>query len=298
MNMNRFFTFLAAVFTTTVIFFGQTDSAHSQRRRTPQPVEINKVNDHIYEMTGGGISRTAAIVGDNGFMFIDAMQDEKSMKETVAQLEQMTGKPLRYIVVTHGDLDHVDGIRHVPPDITVIAHKNTLEVMKFQDSGEPSDWATDPELANLFPDIVFSEEMRIDLGGRTAELYWFGTGHTPSDIFVYLPEDRIVFVGDEAGVGGAQIIHAVKGGNSFGHIRVLGKLLSTIDADTYYFGHYPPGNRDIIQKRIDDMKERHEKIRTLIGEGKTRDETVESFSRREGRLAGIIFDEITEGRDK
>ena len=296
--MNRFLTFSTAVFSVAVIFFDQADSAHSQRRRTPQPVEINKVNDHIYEMTGGGISRTAAIVGDNGFMFIDAMQDESSMKETVAKLEQMTGKPLRYIVVTHGDLDHVDGIRHVAPEITVIAHKNILEVMKFQDSGEVSDWSTDPALAALFPDIVFTDQMRIDLGGRIAELYWFGIGHTPSDILVHLPGDRIVFVGDEAGIGGAQIIHAVKGGNSFGHIRVLEKLLDTIDADTYYFGHYPPGGRDVIQTRIDDMKDRHAKVRALIGEGKSRDETVGSFSRGEQCLAGIIFDEITGGSDK
>ena len=33
------------------------------------------MNDYIYEMTGGGIARTAAIVGDSGIMFIDAMQD-------------------------------------------------------------------------------------------------------------------------------------------------------------------------------------------------------------------------------
>jgi glyoxylase-like metal-dependent hydrolase (beta-lactamase superfamily II) len=256
------------------------------------------VNDHLYEMTGGGISRTAAVVGENGFMLIDAMQDGPSLKDTIANLEHMTGKPLRYIVVTHGDLDHVDGIRHVAPEVTVIAHENIIEVMKFQDSGEPSDWATDPGLANLFPDIVFSDRMRIDLGGRIAELYWFGVGHTPSDIFVHLPEDRIVFIGDEAGVGGAQIIHAVKGGNSFGHVRVLEKLLDTIDADTYYFGHYPPGGRDVLQTRIDDMNARHAKVRTLIDEGKSRSEIVESFSRREQRLAGIIFDEISEGRIK
>lgn len=296
--MIRFLTLSAAVFTTTAIFLTNTDIAHSQGQFAVQPVEINQVNDHIYEMTGGGICRTSAIVGENGFMLIDAMQDGKSLTETIVKLEKMTGKPLRYIVITHGDLDHVDGIRHVHPDVTVIAHKNTLEVMKFQDNGKPSDWANDPKLSNLFPDIVFSDKMRIDIGGRIAELYWFGAGHTPSDIFIHLPEDRIVFVGDEAGVGGAQIIHAVKGGNSFGHIRVLEKLLSTIDADTYYFGHYPPGNNEIIQKRIDDMKERHKKIRALIAEGKTRSETAESFSRRERQLAGIIFDEITEGRDK
>ena len=282
----------------TVIITSISGTISAQMRRTPKPVQINKVNDHLYEMIGGGIARTAAIVGDDGLMFIDTMQDEKSMKDTVARLEQMTGKPLKYVVVTHGDLDHVDGIRHISLDVTVIAHENILEAMKFKDSGEPSDWSTNPELKKYLPDLVFSDFMRIDLGDHRVELYWFDIGHTPADIFVYLPRDKIVFVGDEAGVGGVQIIHAVKGGNSFGHVRTLEKLIVMIDADTYFFGHYPSGGREIIQQRINDMRARHEAVRQLISEGKTREEVVTAFSRREQRLAGTIFDEITEGRDK
>lgn len=293
MNTYRFMSLSFAICSAAIAFsLCPIDNAHSQMRRTPQPVQISKVNDHIYEMTGGGIARTAAVVGDYGFMFIDAMQDEQSMKDTVARLEQMTGKPLKYIVITHGDLDHIDGISHVPPDMTVIAHKNIFDVMKIQDNGKPSNWATDLELEKFLPDIVFSEELCIDLGGCKVELYWFGVGHTPSDICVYLPDDKIVFVGDQAGVGGVQIIHTVKGGNSFGHVRTLEKLLATIDADTYYFGHYPSGGSEIIQQRIDDMKARHETVRRLISEGNTRKEVMASFSRREQRLAGTIFDEI------
>ena len=298
----RLYRFLSQILTisaaATVFVTCLTGTAHTQRRPTSQPVQINKVNDHLYEMTGGGISRTAAVVGEDGFMFIDAMQGEKPMKETVAQLEQMTGKSLKYLVLTHGDMDHSDGIRHIPQEVIVIAHKNIFEAMKFQDNGEPSDWATNPDLVKFKPDVTFSDTMSIDLGSRRVELYWFDVGHTPADIFIYLPEDKIVFAGDEAGIGGVQLIHTVKGGNSFGHVRALEKLLTTIDADTYFFGHYPSGGREIIQQRIDDMKKRHEIVRQLISDGKTREEVVATFSRLEKRIAGVIFDEITEGRDK
>lgn len=299
LNLNRFLSlFLTITVTVTIFAFSITDTAHAQMRRSPRPVEINKVNDYLYEMTGGGISRTAAVVGEDGLMFIDAMQDGQSMKDTVAQLEEITGKPMKYMVITHGDLDHVDGIRHIPLEVTVIAHENILEVMKFQDNGKPSDWATNPDLDKFKPDVTFCDTMSIDLGSRRVELYWFGAGHTPSDIFVYIPEDKIVFAGDEAGVGGIQLIHTIKGGNSFGHVSVLEKLLEKIDADTYFFGHYPSGGREIIQQRIDDMKARHETVRQLISDGKTRKEVMAAFTRREQRIAGVIFDEITKGCDK
>ncbi len=40
----------------TALLFNSPHFTYGQRRRSPQPFNINQVNDHLYEMTGGGIS--------------------------------------------------------------------------------------------------------------------------------------------------------------------------------------------------------------------------------------------------
>ena len=46
------------------------------------------------------------------------------------------------------------------------------------------------------PDIAFDKEMEVDLGGITVRLLHFETAHTRGDMFVYLPQQRLLFGGD------------------------------------------------------------------------------------------------------
>ncbi len=51
------------------------------------------------------------------------------------------------------------------------------------------------------PDVTFEETLRIAGSRRTVELMTFGGGHSPSDVFAHLPEERLIFAGDLAMVG-------------------------------------------------------------------------------------------------
>ena len=46
------------------------------------------------------------------------------------------------------------------------------------------------------PDITFSDSMKLDLGDTTFEMIYFGKFHSNSDIVIYVPEIRTVFIGD------------------------------------------------------------------------------------------------------
>jgi glyoxylase-like metal-dependent hydrolase (beta-lactamase superfamily II) len=46
------------------------------------------------------------------------------------------------------------------------------------------------------PDLLFEEELSLDLGGRRVELRDWGRANSPHDVTAYLPDERILFTGD------------------------------------------------------------------------------------------------------
>src|SRR5271170_7157035 len=46
------------------------------------------------------------------------------------------------------------------------------------------------------PDITFDKELKLDLGGVTARLFWLGPAHTKGDELVFVEEDSTLLPGD------------------------------------------------------------------------------------------------------
>ncbi|MFT4416211.1 MBL fold metallo-hydrolase [Fredinandcohnia humi] len=53
-----------------------------------------------------------------------------------------------------------------------------------------------PELQIVLPNLTFENRLVLHGETRTVEFCCFGGGHTPSDAFLYLPEEKIAFMGD------------------------------------------------------------------------------------------------------
>jgi glyoxylase-like metal-dependent hydrolase (beta-lactamase superfamily II) len=53
-----------------------------------------------------------------------------------------------------------------------------------------------PNLVHSLPTITFDQQMTIHGSNRSIQLITFGGGHTQSDAIVYIPEDKIVVIGD------------------------------------------------------------------------------------------------------
>ena len=56
-------------------------------------------------------------------------------------------------------------------------------------------------LRTVPPDVTFTDELVLEGSRRSLHLVSYGGGHSPSDVFGYLPDERIVFAGDLALVG-------------------------------------------------------------------------------------------------
>ena len=262
------------------------------RRRAEQPVEFKKISDRLFEIVGGRGARGGAYIGDDGVLVIDAKMNKASVDQVIEGIKQITDKPIKYLVNTHGDGDHIVGNRYFPETVTIIAHENCRKDFFLSGrNGAASQWSK-PDLAPFVPSLTFSDKMNIHLGSKTVELWYFGVGHTTGDTVVYFPEEKTAFIGDQIFLTRAQLIHSYKGGDSFEHVRTLAKMLQAIDAEKFCSGHSEMTSRAGIENHIGQIKERQGKIRALIAMGKNAEEIKREFEESEARLIETICDEI------
>ena len=260
--------------------------------RGAQPVQFKKISDRLFEIAGGRGAQGGAYIGDNGVLIIDAKSDKQSVDQVIKGIRQITDKPIKYLVSTHSDGDHISGNRYFPATVTFVAHENCRkEYFHPRRNGTPSEWAR-PELSPFVPSITFSDKMDIYLGSKKVELRYFGVGHTTGDIVVYFPEEKTAFIGDQIFLTRPQLIHSYKGGNSIEHVKTLTKMLKTIDAEKFCSGHSETADRQGIRKHIDQMKKRQEKVKTLIEERKSLEEIKSEFKENEARLIETIYNDI------
>ncbi|RKY86218.1 hypothetical protein DRQ09_06355 [candidate division KSB1 bacterium] len=277
-----------------IIFFVFISLSYAQQRETP-PIKFNKISDRLYEITGGKGARGGVYVGDNGVLVIDAKMDKKSVDEVISGIKKITERPIKYLINTHSDGDHVRGNRFFPESVAIIAHENCRKEFFHPDrNGKPSEW-NKPELAKFIPSITFRDKMDIYLGSKKAELWYFGIGHTTGDIVVYFPEEKTAFIGDQIFLNRPQLIHSYKGGNSFECVKTLSKMLITLDAEKFCSGHSEITDRTGIKNHINKIKKIQEKVRTLMKKGKTIGEIKSEFEKNKGRLVESIYNEIKRG---
>lgn len=278
------------IFTFIFIYFGLLNLFAQQKE--VQPVRFNKISEGLYEILGGQGANGGAYIGDNGILIIDAKQDKKSVEQVIEGLKKITGKPIKYLVNTHSDGDHVRGNQYFPESVTIISHENCrMEFFHAGRDGTPSEW-NKPELAPFIPSLTFSDKMDIYLGSKKVELWYFGIGHTTGDIVVYFPEEKTAFIGDQMFLTRPQLIHSYKGGNSFENVKTLTKMLETINAEKFCSGHSEIANRENVKEHIKQMKNRQEKVRTLIEKGKNLEEIKSEFPKNEEGLIESVYNEI------
>jgi len=256
------------------------------------PVKLDKLTDRLYQILGGRGANGGVFIGDDGVLVIDAKMTQESVEQTIQEIQKITDKPIKYLVNTHSDGDHIAGNRYFPQSVMIIAHENCRqEVFHPRRDGQPSEWNS-PELAPFVPSVTYRHKMDIYLGSKKVELWYFGVGHTTGDTVVYFPEEKIAFLGDQIFMGRPQLIHSYKGGNSFEHVKALTKMLETLDAEKFCSGHSDPVDRSTVKHHIEEMKNIQAKVKTLVGQGKSLEEVKKEFEENQARLVEAIFNEI------
>ncbi len=287
--------FLAIVVLYLFVNLNAQQQQPPQAKPAPPPIAISQVRADIYEVKGGSGANCGFFIGEKEVMVIDAKMDEESAKQMIAEIKKLTPKPIKYVLLTHSDGDHVNGLSGFPPDITIAAQQQTRKDM--------DEAFKEPQQRLYLPGLTFSERLKIYSGSRAIELIYFGPAHTSGDAVVYFPDEKAAFIGDLFFRDRDPLVHRQKNGSSFGLVKVLKEILK-LDADTFLNGHSDPASKADIEGLIKSLEEKQSKIKALIQEGKSLDEIKKVFNieerpvqpggRRFLNLVEVIYLELTE----
>jgi cyclase len=97
------------------------------------------------------------------------------------------------VINTHGHWDHTSGNQIFPSSI-VVGQENCPEFMRrtsqlFADEQDKGFVLTPPTR-------TFRDSAIFDAGGAIIRMYYSGNAHTNNDIFVYIPSEKVLLVGD------------------------------------------------------------------------------------------------------
>jgi glyoxylase-like metal-dependent hydrolase (beta-lactamase superfamily II) len=180
-------------------FASSTDTAEKEQR-------FEVLADGVYALTAQGDPNVGAIEGEDFCVCFDALATPVAARAWLARLRERTGKPVRYLVLSHYHAVRTLGASAFGAT-AVIAHEATRRLIAERGL---QDWQS--ELARMprlfaepasipgltWPDLTFADTATIQLGASMGELRlaWFGRGHTEGDIVAWLPSRRILFAGD------------------------------------------------------------------------------------------------------
>ena len=274
---------------------GQAQTTPAQKRPAPEQLSAEQLRDGVYWVKGGSGANTGIIIGSKEVVVIDAKMTEESAKAMLAEIKALTPHPVKHIILTHSDGDHVNGLSGFPKKLTIIAHANAKKDMEeaFKD---PRSSALRPYL----PTETLTGDRQLTIDGLRLNLHYFGPAHTNGDIVIHLPERKIAFIGDLVFLDRDPLIHRHKGGTSFGLIHTLNEILA-LDADTFISGHTDPLTKDDIRGVLTSIKEKQAKVKALIEQGKSLDEIKSAFGvaeapagarRRRPSLVEIIYQDL------
>ena len=172
------------------------------------------------------------MVTREGVVVIDALASPAQGERLLATVRAATSQPVRWLVLTHHHPDHHFGaVVFRRAGAKVIAHPDRRTLAS--EGGEDAliaDWVRVVGLDAMrgfefadVPDRPVTSADTLRLGGRTLVIEHPGTAHSPGDLIVWLPEQRVLFAGDLLVEDG---ITMVVDGDS----RVLLRALAAVDS--------------------------------------------------------------------
>ena len=281
--------FLVLGFSVIVGLVASAPTTNAQAQ--PAPIRVNALNGGVYWIEGGVGSNSGVVVGKNGVIIIDAKQTPESGKAVLTEVAKLTPKPITHVILTHSNLDHVNGLVAFPKGLTVIAQENCKKQLE-----NPRTKTENIDLRDYIPRKTVNKKESLTIDGVRFELFHFAPAHTSGDLIVYLPEQKIAFTGD---ITVARLpyplIHLEDQGSSEGWIESM-KVIVALNTDSYVPGHGGTQTKSELEKRLADTAARREKIKELVAQGKSLDEikTILGEPARPAGANGPAFATFTE----
>jgi len=197
---------------------------------------VRELKPTVFLITDGGYQAMFVITG-KGVVLFDA--PPSFARHIVQAVAEVTKEPIVTLVYSHGHVDHVAGaglIRRHNPQVEIVAEDGVARFLRDQkDPNRPE------------PTRVFKEQETLRLGSMSAELrvgYWHSP---PGDLFIYLPDKKVLMAVDTMSSGSVPFMGLDLTMNMHAYLKVFDQMLA-YDFDVLVPGHHSnPSTRDDVQ---------------------------------------------------
>ena len=200
-------------------------------------LEIVHVQRNVYMVVGAGANVTVQH-GDEGVVIVDSGAPGQA-ERILAAVRHLTRKPIRYLVNTSADPDHIGGNEAfvkaagarlpltaraggAPANVgtAVIAHENAYNRMLQGTASLP------PLTGEALPEsIFFTPRKDIFANGEPIQLFFQPNAHTDGDVIVFFRGSDVVSAGEIFRTDMYPLIDASRGGSIQGELNAMNMLL-------------------------------------------------------------------------
>ncbi len=183
-------------------------SAHAaELTLTPVPVApdvyavVGDLGGQTYENEGLN-NNLGFVVTDAGVVVINTGPTVRVAKALHAAIQKVTSQPVKWAVNVNSQNHYWHGNDYFKAlGATIVAHKEADRVMRETGAGQmESNKTLLKEKAEgtvlTYPMETFDGRRELKLGQTVLQLLYFGPAHTPGDIAVWLPQQKVLFTGD------------------------------------------------------------------------------------------------------
>lgn len=124
------------------------------------------------------------VVTTDGVMVVDGQGDVRQTKLMIDYIKSITPQPIKYVVVASDHGDHTGGnaaFKAAYPDVQFIS--SPASQLRLANTPTP-------------PDQTVAAQRNIKMGATDIQILNLGRAHTGGDLAVYLPESKVLFLGE------------------------------------------------------------------------------------------------------
>jgi len=161
-----------------------------------------RVSDHVYAIVG--FPNIAIVVGSRATLVVDTGLGPRNGATVMRVVKKLSTNPKLFLTTTHFHVEHTAGEAGFLAETILIRAAVQEEEVEKGIAGMIARFSTFSDqnrelLAGVklrAPDMVFDSEVKLDLGGVTARLLWYGAGHTKGDELIFVEPDSTLIPGD------------------------------------------------------------------------------------------------------
>jgi glyoxylase-like metal-dependent hydrolase (beta-lactamase superfamily II) len=150
------------------------------------------------------ISNAGFVITPAGVVVIDALGSPALGQRLLAEIRKHTSVPVTHVILTHYHADHIYGLQAFKAaGAKVLAHEagrlylnsDTAQLRLQASRTDLAPWI-DQDTRLVAADEWLTGRRELVVGGVRFVLEPVGPAHTPEDMVIYLPQEKVLFAGD------------------------------------------------------------------------------------------------------